>query len=207
MSGNVTLPRVPDLYFLRDADRVGAHRGADLEGRGPIVSNSPSGVERYVADLRRYARVLSAGRGDADDLVQECLARALSRPNFPADIRNVRAYLFTVLHNVHVDQVSRRAETTDAVDFDEVAGSLPQPASQPAAIELRDLARALESLPVEQHRVVMLVGLEGLSYEETAQVLDLPIGTVMSRLSRGREALRRMTDGRQNVGRRASARA
>lgn len=167
------------------------------------MNSSPSGVERYVADLRRYARVLSAGRGDADDLVQECLARALSRPNFPDDIRNVRAYLFTVLHNVYVDQVSRRAETKDAVDFEEVAGSLPQPASQPAAIELRDLARALDLLPEEQHRVVMLVGLEGLTYEETAQVLDLPIGTVMSRLFRGREALRRMTDGRQSPGRRA----
>lgn len=169
------------------------------------MSNSPNVVERYVADLRRYARVLAQGRGDADDLVQECVARALARPNFPADIRNVRAYLFTVLHNVHVDQVSRRAETTDAVDFDEVAGSLPQPAPQPAAIELRDLKRALDALPEEQHRVVLLVGLEGLTYEETAQVLDLPIGTVMSRLSRGREALRRMTDGRQSAMRRPVA--
>lgn len=169
------------------------------------MDNSPSVVERYVADLRRYAHVLSAGRGDADDLVQECLARALARPNFPDDIRNVRAYLFTVLHNVHVDQVSRRAETKDSVDFEEVAGSLPQPAPQPAAIELRDLKRALDSLPEEQHRVVMLVGLEGLTYEETAQVLDLPIGTVMSRLSRGREALRRMTEGRQSSGRRSAS--
>ncbi|MBM3548019.1 MAG: RNA polymerase sigma factor [Alphaproteobacteria bacterium] len=174
---------------------------------GRIVNNSPGVVERYVADLRHYARVLSAGRGDADDLVQECLARALARPNFPADIRNVRAYLFSVLHNVHVDQVSRRAETTDTVDFEEVAGSIPQPAAQPAAIELRDLARALDALPEEQHRVVLLVGLEGLTYEETAQVLDLPIGTVMSRLSRGREALRRMTEGRNAPKRRAEARA
>lgn len=206
-SGNVTLSSAPDLYFLRGVNRVGGALRRRPQGQGAIVNSSPNVVERYVSDLRRYARVLSAGRGDADDLVQECLARALARPNFPADIRNVRAYLFTVLHNVHVDQVSRRAETSDAVDFDEIAGSLPQPAAQPAAIELRDLARALDSLPEEQHRVVMLVGLEGLTYEETAQVLDLPIGTVMSRLSRGREALRRMTDGRQSGGRRAAARA
>lgn len=170
------------------------------------MTSSPNVVERYVADLRRYARVLAAGRGDPDDLVQECLARALARPNFPADIKNVRAYLFTVLHNVHVDQASRRSETVD-VDFDEVAEWLPQPAPQPSAIELRDLSRALDSLPEEQHRVVLLVGLEGLTYEETAQVLDLPIGTVMSRLSRGREALRRMTDGRQTAKRQVAARA
>jgi RNA polymerase sigma-70 factor (ECF subfamily) len=184
-----------------------AARQSDPRQGAYIVNNSPSVVERYVADLRRYARVLAAGRGDADDLVQECLARALARPNFPADIRNVRAYLFTVLHNVHVDQVSRRTETIDTVDFDDVASALPQPAPQPAAIELRDLARALDALPEEQHRVVLLVGLEGLTYEETAQVLDLPIGTVMSRLSRGREALRRMTEGRNAFDRRAAARA
>ncbi len=172
-----------------------------------MAKNPSSVVEQYVADLRRYARVLAAGRGDADDLVQECLARALARPNFPADIKNVRAYLFTVLHNVHVDQRTRPAETTDTVDFDEVAGLVPQPAPQPSSIELRDLSRALDALPEEQNRVVLLVGLEGLTYEETAQALGLPIGTVMSRLSRGREALRRMTDGRQPSLPRAAARA
>ena len=87
------------------------------------------------------------------------------------------------------------------------AAYLPTPAPQPASIELRDLARALDALPEEQHRVVMLVGLEGLTYEETAGVLGVPIGTVMSRLSRGREALRRMTDGEQRVARREGARA
>ena len=169
------------------------------------MTGSSSVVEQYVADLRRYARVLVGRRGDPDDLVQEALVRALARPNFPAEVRNVRAYLFAVLHNVHVDNVSRG--DTDKVDLDKVIDFLPTPASQPASIELRDLARALDALPEEQHRVVILVGLEGLTYEETAGVLGIPIGTVMSRLSRGREALRRMTDGEQRYARREVARA
>lgn len=167
------------------------------------MTGSSSVVEQYVADLRRYARVLAGGRGDPDDLVQEALVRALARPNFPGEVRNVRAYLFAVLHNVHVDQVSRG--DADKVDLDKVISYLPTPAPQPATMELRDLARALDALPEEQHRVVILVGLEGLTYEETAGVLGVPIGTVMSRLSRGREALRRMTDGEQR--RREVARA
>jgi RNA polymerase sigma-70 factor (ECF subfamily) len=169
------------------------------------VNGSSSVVEQYVADLRRYARVLVGGRGDPDDLVQEALVRALARPNFPDDVRNVRAYLFAVLHNVHVDHVSRG--DGEKVDLDKVVAYLPMPAPQPASIELRDLARALDALPEEQHRVVILVGLEGLTYEETAGVLGVPIGTVMSRLSRGREALRRMTDGEQRAVRREGARA
>ena len=151
------------------------------------MTGSSSVVEQYVADLRRYARVLVGGRGDPDDLVQEALVRALARPNFPDDVRNVRAYLFAVLHNVHVDHVSRG--DAEKVDIDKVVAYLPVPAPQPSSIELRDLARALDSLPEEQHRVVILVGLEGLTYEETAGVLGVPIGTVMSRLHRARKAL------------------
>jgi len=152
-------------------------------------------IESHIPDLRRYARALLGDHVDAEELVQECLVRALARRHFWPSIRDPRAYLFTILHNAYVDGLAKRKRGATFVDFDSVVTRLSRPAPQPAALELRDLARALAILPHEQRETVLLVGLEGLSYRQAADVLGVPIGTVMSRLSRGREFLRKSMEG------------
>ena len=156
-------------------------------------------IEIHIPDLRRYARALLGDHVDAEELVQECLVRALARRHFWPSIRDPRAYLFTILHNAYVDNLAKRKRAGTHVDFDSVVTRLSRPAPQPASLELRDLARALAELPDEQRETVLLVGLEGLSYQQTAEVLGVPIGTVMSRLSRGREFLRRSMEGEDQL--------
>jgi RNA polymerase sigma-70 factor (ECF subfamily) len=149
--------------------------------------------EQHIPRLRRYALALLRDRAHADDLVQDTLERALRKFNLFRRGTDLRAWLFAVMHNVYVNQV-RTAIGRDALapdtDPDEAARSTVDDAAT-----LRDLSNALASLAPEQREVVLLVGLEQLSYEETARVLDIPVGTVMSRLSRGRERLRALMSG------------
>ena len=152
-------------------------------------------LQGYIAALRRYANALSDDPSEADDLVQECLTRAIARISFWGEIRNVRAYLFSILHNVHVDRLAKRRRQGTPVPLEDVEYRLSTPQHQQAALEIRDLSRALEKLPEEQRQVILLVGLEGMSYREAAEVLHIPHGTLMSRLFRGREALRRLMAG------------
>ena len=164
--------------------------------RGGGTTEEDRALLDHLGALRRYARALLGSAADADDLVQECLARALARTSLWRPVRNMRAYLFTILHNVHADRMSRRNRALDVVPLDGAAATAAThpatPPSQYGRLELRDLALALTRLPEEQRQVVLLVGLEGMSYQEVATVLDVPVGTVMSRLSRGREALRQL---------------
>jgi RNA polymerase sigma-70 factor (ECF subfamily) len=146
-----------------------------------------------VAALRRYALLLVGDAADADDLVQECLLKVIAQTRAWRPVRDLRAYLFTTLHNVFVDGQRRRRVRASEVPVETVLADLIAPPSQTAWLEVRELAAALKKLPAEQREVVLLVGLEGMSYLEAANVLNVPIGTVMSRLSRGREALRRLT--------------
>lgn len=159
------------------------------------VAKTDTTVLEHIPGLRRYARALAGSAADADDLVQECLSRALARRQQSSDIRNLRAYLFTILHNAHVDRLAERRRWSYAVPDEALENLTARPAPQHGLLELHDLAEALERLPEEQRQAVLLVGYEGLAYREAAEVLDVPIGTVMSRLSRGREALRRMMSG------------
>ncbi|HET6520230.1 MAG TPA: RNA polymerase sigma factor [Geminicoccaceae bacterium] len=161
--------------------------------RGDGTTEDDHALVDHLAALRRYARALLGGTAEADDLVQECLVRALARTSLWRPVRNMRAYLFTILHNVHADRVSRRSRTVEVVPLDGSAATHSStPPTQYGRLELRDLALALTRLSEEQRQVVLLVGLEGMSYQEVAIVLDVPVGTVMSRLSRGREALRQL---------------
>lgn len=182
------------------------------EASGPSTAESSTGITPsapgakpddlnetltgQIAGLRRYARALLGNSSDVDDLVQECLTRALERVRSWGKIKDVRAYLFAILHNVHIDRLAKLKRAGIAVPLD---GTMPQLSIGPSQfdhIEMRDLAWALQQLPVDQRQVILLVGLEGITYQEVASLLSIPIGTVMSRLSRGREALRRlMTDG------------
>jgi RNA polymerase sigma-70 factor (ECF subfamily) len=157
------------------------------------VSDHESQVAQHIPRLRRYARALAGDRSAADDLVQDTLERALSRFHLWRQGSDLRAWLFTIMHNIYVNQARSRMrhphETLDEPSADALQ------AREPDWGELRDIEDALSRLPDEQRAVVLLVGLEQFTYEEAAQVLDIPLGTVMSRLSRGRERLRLMLDG------------
>ena len=156
------------------------------------MSDGPSLVA-LIPRLRRYARALVGDRAAADDLVQDTLERAWAKLHLFRQGTDLRAWLFTVMHNVHVNQV-RAARPTDALE-DEMP-ELAQRAVQGDALLVRDLDRALAALPAAQREVLLLVALEDLSYEETANVLGIPIGTVMSRLARAREKLRVLMTGK-----------
>ena len=154
-------------------------------------------LESHIPQLRRYARALTRDATRADDLVQSCLVRALAKQHLWQPGTNLRAWLFTLLHNLHVNDM--RCAMREGVRVgDEAAPAIP--AVVPNAVlslELRDLKRAIALLSEEQRQVVLLVGLDGMRYEKVASVLDIPIGTVRSRLSRGRHALRNMMEGRR----------
>lgn len=152
-------------------------------------------IERSVPSLRRYARALLRDRDLADDLVQDCLERALSRRHLWRPNGTTRGWLFTILHNLYANDMRRRAARPGPLPIEAVEAGLGYPAEQADRLAARDTIQALMLLPVEQRQVILLVALEGLSYKEVAELLDIPIGTVMSRLSRGRERLRSLTDG------------
>lgn len=162
-----------------------------------VISERPDEtLASQIAGLRRYARALLGNSHDVDDLVQECLTRALERVRSWGKIQDIRAYLFTILHNVHIDQLARKRRAGITVPLDHHVSYLASAPRQIGRLEIMDLNRALQRLPLEQRQVILLVGLEGAAYQEVAELLDIPIGTVMSRLSRGRDVLRRlMTEG------------
>ncbi|MDB5941147.1 MAG: sigR2 [Ramlibacter sp.] len=147
----------------------------------------------WVPRLRRYARALAGNRDDADDLVQDTLERAWARSRLWRGVGDMRAWLFATMHNLHADGVRRPRLQTVAQDDD--TPEIPVPAAQGDRLALLDLQAALERLPLEQREVLLLVGLEDMSYAEVAQLLAIPPGTVMSRLSRGRERLRLLMEG------------
>ena len=144
--------------------------------------------------LRRYARALVGDRSSADDLVQDTLERAWARFHLWQRGTDLRAWLFTVMHNVHANRA--RAWRVH-LQFDEDAPEAGFKPAENGLLEMRDLERALAALPVEQREVLLLVALEDLSYAETAATLGIPAGTVMSRLSRARERLRVLMHGPQ----------
>jgi RNA polymerase sigma factor (sigma-70 family) len=138
--------------------------------------------------LRRYARVLRRNREDADDLVQDTLERAWSRAGLWRGVGDMRTWLFSIMHNLHVDALRRGR--LDTIDLDAQIPEVPVAPTQGQILTVRDLDTALAALPAEQREVLLLTALDGLAYAEIAQALGIPIGTVMSRLSRGRERLR-----------------
>ncbi len=145
--------------------------------------------------LRRYARALLGDRAAADDLVQDTLERAWSRHALWRAGSDLRAWLFSIMHNLRVDQLRRPNPPTHSLDEDDF--EVPIRATQSDRLEVMDLASALRQLPDEQREVLLLVALEGSSYAEIASLLGIPAGTVMSRLARGRERLRLLMEGRQ----------
>ena len=151
--------------------------------------NDADSIVELIPRLRRYARALAGDRISADDLVQDTLERAWSKLHLYRRGTDLRAWLFTVMHNVFVNQL-RALRSTVALD-DEMP-ELAQPARETDTLVLRDLDAAIRRLPPDQREVLLLVALEEMSYEEAAGALGVPIGTVMSRLARARERLRAM---------------
>jgi RNA polymerase sigma-70 factor, ECF subfamily len=149
-------------------------------------------VEREIPRLRRYARALTRSADRADDLVQETLLRAISKSHLWQAGTDIRAWLFTIMHNHYVNMVRRAMRDEATVDIEQISSSLAAITDPTAASQLREMDEALARLPGEQREVILLVGLEGMSYETAATVLSVPVGTVRSRLSRGRDALRRL---------------
>lgn len=164
------------------------------------MANRNDTVLKHIPGLRRYARALTGSAAEADDLVQESLSRALARRDAAGEIRSLRAYLFTILHNAHIDRLNDRRRWAYSIPPEVLENRLAQPAPQHGQLELNDLVSALQRLPEEQRQAVLLVGYEGLSYRDAAAAMNVPVGTVMSRLSRGREALRRMMSGNPQTG-------
>jgi RNA polymerase sigma-70 factor (ECF subfamily) len=157
------------------------------------VADTLHDIEAEIPRLRRYARALTRDVASADDLVQDCLTRALGKLHLWQQGSDLRAWLFTILHNQYVNHIRRAVREGATVALNETEPMLSRAPQQGKRLELRDLERAIAQLPEEQRSVILLVGLEGMRYEEVAAVLDVPIGTIRSRLSRGREALRRLT--------------
>src|ERR1700730_11159175 len=155
------------------------------------MDDFPRMLEIQIPRLHRYARALTRDFSRADDLVQICLTRAVAKQHLWQYGTDPRAWLFTILHNQHFNEVRRSIPEGSNVTL-EVA---PQPTVQSNAIptlQLRDLEAALGKLPPEQRQVILLIGLEGMRYDEVAVIMGVPIGTVRSRLSRGRDQLRRL---------------
>lgn len=147
-------------------------------------------LESEIPPLRRYARALTRNTEKADDLVQSCLMRALAKEHLWQPGTNLRLWIFTILHNLHVDSIRRSAreqDRTDAIAFPVRAESDPD-----SRLDLLDVDRAIARLPEAQRRVILLIGLEGMGYDEAAAVLRLPIGTIRSRIARARESLRKL---------------
>lgn len=162
------------------------------------MSNFARLIQNEIPRLRRYARALTRDAARADDLVQSCLVRAISKEHLWQPGTDLRAWLFTILHNQNVNEVRRSVREGVTVAVEDVAPVLTMAPNAGPSLQLRDLQRAINRLPEEQRQVILLVGLEGMRYEEVAAVLDIPIGTVRSRLSRGREMLRKLMDMRED---------
>lgn len=151
-------------------------------------------IERQIPALRRYAFALTRDRAAADDLVQDCLERALTRWHTRRDAEAIRPWLFAILRNAFLNDVRagrRRGAAVALSDATEPA----EAAGQESGLAVGDVLAALDRLPEEQRSLLLLVGVEDLSYAEAAAALAIPTGTVMSRLSRARQRLRALLDG------------
>jgi RNA polymerase sigma-70 factor (ECF subfamily) len=163
------------------------------------VADLSQQMEAEIPRLRRYALALTRNVIAADDLVQNCLVRALTKQHLWQEGTDLRAWLLTILHHQYVNDVRRGKRQGTAVSMSATMAdyepSLSRAADQEKSVELRDLDRALAKLPEEQRTVILMVGLEGMLYEKVAEIVGVPTGTVRSRLSRGRETLRHLMIG------------
>jgi RNA polymerase sigma-70 factor, ECF subfamily len=147
-------------------------------------------VEAEIPCLRRYARKLARDDAAAEDLLQECLVRGLDKQHLWREGTNLRGWLCTILHNLYVNEIRRLVREGVPVELSGLEEKLTRAPTQDTRLELRDLDRALTKLTAGQRATVLLIGLEGLEYQKVAETTGVPVGTVRSRLARGRKKLR-----------------
>jgi RNA polymerase sigma-70 factor (ECF subfamily) len=155
----------------------------------PAMDSVRTSIRDQIPALRRYARALVGDRDRADDLVQDCLLRAINAEAQWKPGTNLRAWLFTILHNVYVSEWRKQARRPALVSIESEAWRLEAPARQMSNVQVGELERALARLPDQQRLTVLLIGLHGMDYQEAAAIMGVPLGTVRSRLSRARRAL------------------
>lgn len=167
-------------------------------GLRPNVDDATSRLEAFVPGLRRLARGLRFEKTQADDLVQDCLERAVAKWSQFSSQGSRRAWLYSIMINIARDQARAERRRGVHVDIEELAkGALTSPAPQETAYHVKDVLDAIGSLTQEHRELLLLVSVEGFSYAEAAEALDLPIGTVMSRIARARDRLRSIMDGNE----------
>jgi len=148
-----------------------------------------------LGSLRRYARSLTRDGTDAEDLVHDALVRAYERRGTFRAGSNPRAWLFSIMHNLFIDRMrSRRSEAARIEQAGHLADA-SMPAPQDHSVRLAEVRQAFLALPDEQRSALHLVAVEGLSYQQAADVIGVPLGTLMSRIGRARAALRDMEEG------------
>jgi RNA polymerase sigma-70 factor, ECF subfamily len=154
-----------------------------------------SEITGEVAHLRRFARALTGDAALADDLVQDCIERALRKQHLFDETRSLRTWLFTILRNLYISGLRRNAHGRTDKSVDEmISGEDAVRPEQESRLAMSDIALALDRLPSAHREVLLLIALEDMSYREVAEIIGVPVGTVMSRLSRARGNLRAMLD-------------
>jgi RNA polymerase sigma factor (sigma-70 family) len=177
-------------------DTAGAAQSG-LPEQGSVDASVHREIAALIPALRRYARALKRDVAAADDLVQECLCRALGKIHLWRSGSDLRAWLFTILHNQHVNDVRRAMRRGAHIAVEDVASTLTVAADAWSLMRMRDLQRAIDNLPEARRLAVLLVGIEGMEYEDVAAILGVPVGTVRSRLFRTRTRLREVIEGRE----------
>lgn len=186
-------------YLSNDKRSVAKPRA---RGGPPRMTDILQQIEREIPRLRRYARYLRREPDHADDLVQECLSRAIAKIDTWQPGTNLRAWLFVILRNCHINEIRRERRIVSIDDDSPGTGTEPTltvPGSQETRVALAEVRNAYLSLSEEHREVLLLVAIEGLQYEEASAILDVPLGTVRSRLSRARQALRQALDAGHGV--------
>jgi RNA polymerase sigma-70 factor (ECF subfamily) len=151
-------------------------------------------VEECVPALRRYARALTHNTDLADDLVQDCLERALRKHALWRPTGPLRAWLFRMLLNIYRNDLRHRRRAPETASLSSIVVEPQVQSASPSRLAFAETARAMQLLPAEQREALLLIAVEGMSYADAAKVLEVPIGTLMSRLGRARSALRSMTE-------------
>lgn len=149
-------------------------------------------IAREIPHLRRYALALLRDPHAADDLVQDCLERALRKRHLWRQYGSLRSWLFRILYTVFLNTRKTQRRDQQTLPLEAIEFTLAASPNQEAYVEYREMAKALAQLPEPQYAAIMLIALEGFSYDEAAWIQGIPIGTLRSRLYRGREALRTM---------------
>jgi RNA polymerase sigma-70 factor (ECF subfamily) len=152
-------------------------------------------LDHHVPHMRRYALSLCRNKADAEDLVQECAARALDKSGKFEPGTNLRAWLLTMMHNLHISQIRKNGHASYAVDTDSVPSAMSEKPRQAEYMALQELFDAMQDLPMTQRQTLEMATLDDRAYEDIASSQHISVGTVKSRVARSRQTLRHLLDG------------